>query len=215
MAATEPQEVGREEARDGGGDESRGDERDEARDDERDESRGERLDRNQMELLNELRVAGTGIQVLLAFLLVVPFDSRFDRLSSFERYDYFVALLCIAVAAVLLIAPSIHHRLLFHRRQKRFLVAVATGLMIVAMGFLAVGLVGILTLISDMMFGASTAVPVGGTALIVVVAVWFGVPLKRRRCRKSQQGAVRPRTTRCLQPVAKTRPTDSQDDGKR
>ena len=85
----------------------------ETRNDGRAESPNERLDRNQIELLNELRVAGTAIQVLLAFLLVVPFDSRFERLSSFERYDYFATLLCIAVAAVLLIALSIHHRLLF------------------------------------------------------------------------------------------------------
>ena len=97
----------------------------EARADQRDETPLERLHRNTIELLNELRVARTGIQVLFAFLLVVPFDSRFGRLSSFERYEYFVTLLCVAIAATLLIAPSIHHRLLFRHGQKSYLVAVA------------------------------------------------------------------------------------------
>jgi Family of unknown function (DUF6328) len=115
-SAIEPRDGGREASRDGRRrDEAQqdrrgapqGSSREQAQDDGRDESQPERLDRNQIELLNELRVAGTGIQVLLAFLLVAPFDSRFERLSSFERYDYFVSLLCIAVAAALLIAPAL------------------------------------------------------------------------------------------------------------
>jgi hypothetical protein len=89
-----------------------------APEDDRDESAMERLDRNTVELLNELRVASTGIQVLLAFLLVIPFNARFVRLTSFERGLYLVTLICIATAAVLLIGPSIHHRILFRRREK-------------------------------------------------------------------------------------------------
>jgi hypothetical protein len=148
---------------------------------ERDESPLERLDRNTVELLNELRVASTGIQVLFAFLLIVPFNNRFGRLSSFDRYDYFVTLLCIATAAALLIAPSIQHRLLFRRGEKRYIVEIGTKLLIVAMAFLAVGMTGILVLISDVMFGGVAAAIVGALAGAVVGGLWFGMPLNRRR----------------------------------
>jgi Family of unknown function (DUF6328) len=148
---------------------------------ERHESPLERLDRNTVELLNELRVASTGIQVLFAFLLIVPFNNRFTRLSSFDRYDYFVTLLCIATAATLLIAPSIHHRLLFRRGQKPYIVKIGSQLLIIAMGFLAVGLIGILVLISDVLFGGVAAAIVGGVAGVVVGGLWFGMPLNRRR----------------------------------
>jgi len=147
---------------------------------ERNESPLERLDRNTVELLNELRVAGTGIQVLFAFLLVVPFNSGFARLSSFDRDDYFVTLLCIAVAAALLIAPSIHHRLLFRRGQKAYLVNLANRLLIVAMGFLTAGFTGILVLISNVIFGTVAAVVVGVIAGIGLSGLWFAVPLSRR-----------------------------------
>jgi hypothetical protein len=149
--------------------------------DERDETELERLDRNTVELLNELRVASTGIQVLFAFLLVVPFNTGFSKLSSFDRYVYFVTLLCIAVAAALLIAPSIHHRLLFRRRQKEYLVNMGTTFAIVAGGFLAVGMTGILVLISDVIFGGVTAAVVGAAAAGILAALWFGMPLRHRR----------------------------------
>lgn len=147
----------------------------------RDESPRERLDRNTAELVNELRVAGTGIQVMLAFLLVAPFDARFKSLTSFERGDYFVTLICLAVAAVLLIAPSVHHRLLFREREKAFIVSVGTRLAIVASAFLAVGLVGILVLISHMMFGGLPALIVGVIAAIVLATLWYAVPLRHLR----------------------------------
>jgi hypothetical protein len=147
----------------------------------RDETRLEQLDRNTIELLNELRVAGTGIQVLLAFLLVAPFDSRFSRLSAFERDDYFVTLVCIALAAVLLIAPSIHHRILFRHHQKPYLLRVGNQAMIVAMIFLALGLTGILVLISDLVFGGPAAAIAGVATAVVIGGLWFALPLAHRR----------------------------------
>ncbi len=148
---------------------------------ERHESSLERLDRNEVELLTELRVAGTGVQVLLAFLLIVPFNNRFARLSSFERYDYFVTLVCMAIAATLLIAPSIHHRVLFRMSQKAFLVSVGNQVAIIAMVFMTAGMTGILMLIADVVFGGASTVVVGVLAGVVVSAVWFGIPLNRRR----------------------------------
>ena len=141
----------------------------------------EKLDRNTVELLNELRVAAVGIQVLFAFLLIVPFNTGWRRVTAFDRYDYFVTLLCIAVAATLLIAPSIHHRLLFRRRQKAYLVMVGTRLTIVAMVFLTAGFTGILILISHVIFGAVTAAVVGACTAVLSSLIWFGIPLWRRR----------------------------------
>ena len=145
------------------------------------EQESERLGRNITDLLNELRVAGTGIQVMFAFLLVVPFNAGWKNASSFDQSVYFVALLCIAIASVLLIAPSVHHRLLFRHRQRDYLVQVGTRLAIAAAAFLALGLTAILVLVSNFVFGTPAAVTVGIVAAIVVTAVWFLMPLSRRR----------------------------------
>lgn len=141
----------------------------------------ERLDRNSVELMGQLRVAGTGIQVLLAFLLIVPFNARWSRVSAFDRYDYFVTLVCIAASAALLIAPTVHHRILFRHGEKSYLVSLGNRLAIVAMMLLTIGLTGILVLISDVLFSGVTAAVVGVAALVGVGSLWFGVPLLRCR----------------------------------
>ena len=146
-----------------------------------DEPESERLGRNVTDLLNELRVAGTGIQVMFAFLLVVPFNAGWKDASTFDQWVYFITLLCIAIAAVLLIAPSVHHRLLFRRGEREYLVRVGTRLAIVASAFIAVGLTGILVLVSNFVFGTVAAVIVGVAAAILVTSVWFAVPLGRRQ----------------------------------
>jgi uncharacterized membrane protein YiaA len=145
----------------------------------RNETQMERLDRNSIELMSQLRVAGTGIQVLLAFLLIVPFNARWSQVSAFDRDVYFVTLLCIAAATVLLIAPTVHHRMLFQRGEKDYLVSLGNRLAIIAMGLLTIGLTGILLLISDVLFGGVAAGLVGVAALIGVAGLWFGLPLRR------------------------------------
>jgi hypothetical protein len=144
------------------------------------ESRSEQLDRNLIELLNELRVTGTGIQVLLAFLLVVPFNSGYKRLSQFDRDMYFIGLLCIAGSAICLIAPSVHHRLLFRRRQRPFIIRTANTLAISGMVLLAVGLVAILVLLGHVVFGAAAALVLGIGAAALIAGLWFAIPLVRR-----------------------------------
>ncbi len=148
--------------------------------DARDESTLEQLDRNTIELLNELRVASTGIQTMFAFLLIVPFNTGFRRTSSFERVDYFVSLLCIGLSAVLLIAPSIHHRLLFRQHQKSYLIRIGNRAAIWGIAFLAVGLTGILVLISDVVIGGVGALIVGVLAAATVGGLWFALPWRRR-----------------------------------
>ena len=140
---------------------------------ERDEAPQERLDRNQTELMTELRVAGAGVQVLFGFLLIVPFNSRWTALSSFDRDVYFVALLCVAIAAVLLIAPMVHHRLLFREHEKGYLVRVGNLGAIVAMVFLSVGLTAILVLVSNVVFGGLAPVIVGIIAAPAIGRGWL------------------------------------------
>ena len=144
------------------------------------ESREQQLDRNLIELLNELRVTGTGIQVLLAFLLIVPFNTGYKHTDGFEHVVYFVALLSIATAAVLLIAPSVHHRVLFRHGERPFIVAIANSLAIAGMALLAIGLVAILVLLSDVVIGPLAAGVVGVAAAITVPGLWFAIPIARR-----------------------------------
>lgn len=148
--------------------------------DPRDESQGQRLDRNTIELLNELRVAGTGIQVMFAFLLVVPFNKGWQKVDGFERTVYFVTLLVVASAAILLMAPAIHHRILFRQGQKPFLVRTANNLAIAGMASLALGFVGILVLLSDFVVGSAAPLIVGALAGAFVGGLWFLLPLVRR-----------------------------------
>lgn len=141
----------------------------------------EQLDRNMIELLNELRVSGTGVQVLLAFLFVVPLNVGHRRFSAFDRIDYFAALLFIAAVAVMFIAPSVHHRLLFHHHQRAYIVATANRAAIAGLGFVAIGLVAILALISNLVFGVMAAVCVAVGAAALLSGFWFASPLWRRR----------------------------------
>lgn len=147
---------------------------------EREESPAQQLDRNTIELLNELRVAGTGIQVMFAFLLIVPFNKGWRDVDSFERTVYFVTLLIVATAAFLLMAPPIHHRILFRMGQKRFLVRTANHLAVAGMLLLAVGLVGILILLSDVVVGGSAPLIVGALAAAFLGGLWFVVPIVHR-----------------------------------
>jgi hypothetical protein len=148
--------------------------------DERGETELERLDRNTVELLNELRVVGTGIQVLFGFLLVVPFNARFPKLTGFERALYVVALVCIAVSTILLIAPTVQHRLLFQLGQKPFLVRSGTRLMIVACLLLGVGMTDIVLLVVKVVAGLTTAIVLTALVASVIGGFWFVLPLRRR-----------------------------------
>src|SRR5213592_1583011 len=115
----------------------------------RNETDVERLDRNLGELLQELRVALPGVQVLFAFLLTIPFNQRFALLTTAQERIYLATLLSTTIAAVLLIAPTAYHRLTFRKQQKERLVFVANRLAIVGLGFLAVAMTGVVLLVTD------------------------------------------------------------------
>ncbi len=148
---------------------------------ERDESEAERLDRNLGELLQELRVALPGVQVLFAFLLAVPFQQNFSEITSFQEMVYFATLLCTAVSAALLIAPTAYHRVTFRLQRKEELVLLANRFAILGLGFLALAMTGAIMLITDFLFGAlATAVTSFGAAAMFAV-LWYLMPARRSR----------------------------------
>lgn len=147
----------------------------------RDESEDDRLDRNLGELLQELRVALPGVQVLFAFLLAVPFQSRFAEITPFQEKTYFATLLCTAISAALLIAPTAYHRMTFHLQQKERLVALSNRMAIAGLGFLALAMIGAIMLITDVLFGAAATAVTTIAATAMFALLWYVLPLQRRR----------------------------------
>jgi hypothetical protein len=140
----------------------------------------ERINRNLDQLLEELRVVLPGIQVLLAFLLAVPFATRFGRADSFDRHVFLAALLLAAASSILLMAPSIHHRLLFRRGQKVYLVELGSRLAIAGFSLLALAVSAALFVVADVVEGRTTAWIVLAASLALYGTTWFVVPLRRR-----------------------------------
>ncbi len=140
----------------------------------------ERLDRNLEELTGELRVVVTGVQVLFAFLLIVPFNTGFTHVGNFERAVYFVTLIFAALSAACTIAPSAQHRFLFRHDDKHHLVFVSNRIVIAGLAFLAFAMCGALLLVSTKLFGAV----VGGFTVVIgalpFLLLWFVMPLRRR-----------------------------------
>jgi Family of unknown function (DUF6328) len=149
----------------------------------------ERCDRNLTELLQEVRVAQTGVQILFAFLLSVPFTARFEHLSSFQEIVYFATLLSSGAAALLLIAPTSHHRIVFRHGDKEHLVRAANRLTILGLVFVALALVGAILLISDLLFPGVIAVGTTSAAVLTCLVSWYVLPLTRRRRLRAQAAA--------------------------
>jgi cation transport ATPase len=146
----------------------------------RDETEEERLDRNLGELLQELRVALPGVQVLFAFLLAVPFQQNFEKVSQFEKRVYFATLLLTALSAALLIAPSAYHRITFRYQQKHRLVFIANRLAIAGLAALALAMTCAILLITHLLFGTAATIVTTVLALAMFIVLWAVLPLKRR-----------------------------------
>ena len=140
----------------------------------------ERVDRELIELLNELRVALPGVQVLFAFLLTLPFTGHFDALSGTDRNVYFTAFLATAVSSALLMAPSAHHRMRFRDDVKESLIKTATVLTIGGLALLAVAISAVLYLITDVIYRSDVAAVLAATFGLVVSALWFLAPFLYR-----------------------------------
>jgi hypothetical protein len=156
----------------------------------RNETPLQRCDRNLVELLQEVRVVQTGVQVLFAFLLTAPMSARFPQLTGTQRAEYFLTLLAAGTAALLLMAPTAYHRILFRCGDKEHLVAVANRYTLAGLACVAVAMLGSVLLVASMLLPGAVA---AGIVIVIALAhgwFWCVAPvLRRRRLRHLERGA--------------------------
>ena len=143
------------------------------------ESKEERLNRELIEFLNEIRVALPGVQVLFAFLLIVPFSNGYGDMTDLQKDVYFVTFLCTAAASAFLIAPSAQHRLRWRQYDKERLLIVANRQAIAGSVLLALAMSGATFLVTDVLFEVTSAAVVTGCVAALFTWLWFGWPLFR------------------------------------
>jgi hypothetical protein len=146
----------------------------------RDESEFERDDRNLAELLQELRVAGLGVQVLFGFLLGLPFTMRFATLSHAQRQLYMASLLLAAVSTALLLAPVAYHRLVFRRRQKEHLIRAANVMAICGLVTVGLAISAAVLLVAGYVDHGLPVVLIAAFTVCLFGGLWFALPLARR-----------------------------------
>jgi Family of unknown function (DUF6328) len=147
---------------------------------ERTEDEQDRLNRQMQELLNEMRVAMPGVQVLFGFLLAVPFQQGFDTITSSQRLTYFGTLLAAAAATAFLIAPTAYHRINFGQHEKPRIIAVGNRQFIVGLVALALAMNGAVALVTDLIFKGDTLIVTVAVIGSLFVWLWFGLGLLRR-----------------------------------
>ena len=140
----------------------------------------ERVDRELIELLNELRVALPGVQVLFAFLLAVPFANRFKEVTDGQKYAYMVTLVCTALGSIFLIAPSSYHRLRFRDRDKEAMLRISNKLAIAGLAALAVGMTSAIFLVSDFLYHRTVSVVLTALVGASFLVLWYALPLSRK-----------------------------------
>src|SRR3954453_15459635 len=143
------------------------------------ESEKARWDRNFADLLQELRVAQTGVQILFAFLLTLPFSNGFPKTSDFQRDTYIVALLAASAATAMIISPVAFHRALFRQGRKPELVRYAHRMATGGLAFMLISMVSSIFLILDFLLSRPMAIALGAVAALVFVVFWAGIPWYR------------------------------------
>lgn len=143
----------------------------------------ERVEREYCELLEEIRVALPGVEVMFGFLLTVPFNERFSRLDVGQKQVYFLSLLCIALGTILLLAPSAYHRLRFQAGDKEWITRCGNVFVILAMVLMVPGIGGTLYVVTDVIVSHAVAMVVAIGVAALMVGLWFMVPLARKKQR--------------------------------
>jgi hypothetical protein len=148
------------------------------------ETEKERIDRELGELLEEVRVALPGGEVIFAFLLAVAFSERFESLTSLQRGVYFATLLLVAGGIAMLIAPTAYHRINFRAAGKERLLYSATRMVLASLLFLLLAVTGVVFLVTDLLYGTTAAVLVGAATAAWFLWFWFWFPWARRADRE-------------------------------
>ena len=136
-------------------------------------------DRQMAELLQELRVALPGVQILFAFLLTVPFSQGFQKATGFQRDLFFATLIATAASTVCLIAPTATHRLRFHQGERAYIIESSNRLFITGLVLLALAIIGAIALITDYLFDLGSHWYWPAAVALLLVALWFVRPLVR------------------------------------
>jgi FtsH-binding integral membrane protein len=144
------------------------------------ETTDERRNRQLTELLNELRLALPGVQMLFGFLLAVPFSQRFATISATQQALYYTAFASAAGASVCFIAPTAFHRIVWQHGEKRVLLRVSSALAIVGTVFLAAAITSVMLFITSYLYGSAPAALAGAVLLASLVTLWYGLPLALR-----------------------------------
>jgi hypothetical protein len=139
----------------------------------------ERTERQMAELLQELRVALPGVQILFAFLLTVPFAQGFQKVTSFQKNLFFATLMCTAISTACLIAPTATHRLRFHKHDRKYVIDSANKLLIAGLVFLAMAIILAVMLITDYLFDGAARWIWPAIVAVVIALLWFVRPLAR------------------------------------
>jgi Family of unknown function (DUF6328) len=148
--------------------------------DERPQDLPERLESELERLLEELRIALPGVQILFAFLLTVPFANRFEEVTPFQEDAYLATLVATFAASVCFIAPTSYHRLRFRRHSDpERMVQTANLLVIVGLACLAIALTSALLFVTDFLFGRGTAVALTTAGGLLLLGLWYAIPLSR------------------------------------
>ncbi|MBP2471627.1 hypothetical protein JOF53_000499 [Crossiella equi] len=140
----------------------------------------ERLTRNLSELLQELRVAQAGVQILFGFLLSVTFTERYQTVDEYVRTTHAVTILCTAASVALLTAPAAWHRVLFRKGQRERIIVSAHRFTLWGLVFLGLALTGAVLVLGEVIIGGWFAVLVGAVAFLGFGVLWFVVPLRHR-----------------------------------
>ena len=139
----------------------------------------EDLDRELIELLNELRVTLPGVQVLFAFLLIVPFSQRFELINDLQKYAYIVALTFTALGSALLIAPTPYHRIRWRDQDKDAMLRLANRLALAGTVCVAIAMPCALFFVTDFLFKSPVPALLSALVIGVIVTFWYALPLER------------------------------------
>ncbi len=143
------------------------------------ESRRQQLNRELLELLNELRVALAGVTVLFAFLLTLPFTSRFEKLDELQQNTLIFAFFAAASAVITLVMPTAFHRIRWRHGDKEALLRTSNRMALVGLVCLSVALTSVVLLFTELFFTEGVAIAITAIVGLVIAGLWFVLPLAR------------------------------------
>lgn len=147
-----------------------------------------RLNRNLNELLQELRISEVGVQILFAFLIALPFTSRFGTVTHTEKVIYGVTLILAVLSSALMISPAAYHRIVFRHHRRDALVQYGSRILLVGLSMLSLAMAGAIVVVTSFLFGSLLAGVAGGGVAVWIAFFWWVLPVRTRlQCEREEQ----------------------------